>query len=157
MLKIIFVGAMVLMFLGCGAKVEFGKLDSGKEYSLSVESDSIIVVGSTTKDKLTLKEGLNIASRKVLDLNQTSFILTGSGVSNLNGFPINTYEDLLRFVKLSETNEKFVTTGGNMGVGRYPIMNSFGNLDIRVLPVGDEYKNSFITIWDANKTFHDTK
>ena len=157
--NMIMVVIAILIFSGCigGKDIKIGKLN-GVNYSISYDKEDKELYIDYWGGDLSLKEELHILSKKVLDLNETSFVLTGTGVNNLNGFPINTYKELNRYVELHNKNKKFTTNGYNGGIGKTrTIRSNFGDFIIYAMIARDEYKNSFISVWDAQKTFNDTK
>jgi len=149
--------AMATLFSGCADVVKYSTLEpSGLKYMKAIDGDEIIV--RTYDKRFTLKDALHILSKEVLDRNASYFVLTSSGTNNLEGFPINTYKELNRYISLHETNPKFTTNGHNYGIGKTKTLrHRSGTIRLFALIVGDEYKNSFISVWDANKTFNDTK
>jgi hypothetical protein len=160
MKKNILTGGIIvtILFSGCVSKFSKTKVGdtvvSAAHYEDHISFDSI---GEKPKSNDAIRMQLYTASKLTLDENKKYFVITNDGASNLEGFPINTYSELVRYMNLAKNNKKFTTTGGNMGIGKQPLRNSFGTVTIKFVPVGDEYENSFISVWDAKKTLEDTK
>lgn len=102
-----------------------------------------------------LKLNLKIAAIETKKKGFNYFVITNAGLNNLQGFPINTYKELMRYITLHERKESFATGGGNNGRGKWKLIDN-GHVHIGFKPVGDEYKNSFISVWDAEQTIQDT-
>ena len=154
---------LLLIFISGCSKIKLGELDSGIKYSLSTPKSNpneISIHGYShdkNGNKIQLKDLLNLGAKKVKSLNKNYFVLIGSGTSNLNGFPINTYSELKRYINLHKNNKKFSTTGSNLGLGKNQLRTTLGSIELHILAVGDEYKNSFISVWDVEKTIADTE
>jgi len=149
--NIIIIALGTLLLTACAGKLTFGKIH-GKEYLLEVNKDKSVFL-----EGLSLKDELHIVSKTYLDMNVSTFVLTGAGVNNLEGFPINTYKDLNKYVELHNSDNKFTTNGYNGGIGKTTALrDNFGGFRLIAMPA-DKYKNSFISVWDAKKTFDETK
>ena len=146
----------IMLFSGCAEIKTLTLQPSGIKYTKTKKKDLVTV--SSFDKRFTIKDALHIVSKEVLDMNRSYFVLTSSGTNNLEGFPINSYKDLDRYINLHNTNPKFTTNGYNYGIGKTKTIRSGrGRIRLFVMPVGDEYKNSFISVWNAKKTFEDTK
>jgi len=143
----------VFMFSGC-SQPEVGKFN-GKSYNLWEKEKGTYKVSSL--GRLNLKEQLNVAALETKKRGFNYFVLLNAGVNNLNGFPINRYSELRRYISLQSRFPSFQTNGKNQKRGNTPLR--FGKDRVRVLfkPVGNEYKNSYISVWSVAQTLRDTK
>jgi len=98
-----------------------------------------------------LKLNLKIAAIETQRKGYKYFVVTNAGLNNLEGFPINRYEELLRYITLYKRKKTFATGGSNQGRGRWKLIDH-GEVHIGFKPVDDKYKNSFISVWDAEQT-----
>ena len=106
--------------------------------------------------KKALKVNLKIAAVETKKKGFNYFVLTNDGVNNLNGFPINTYSELLRYVTLKQRKSSFATNGTNQSRGKWPLL-TLSTVNIGFKPVEDKYKNSYISVWSVEQTLRDTK
>ncbi len=141
----------LFIFSGC-AKPEM-KTKDGVEYNLWPKENNSFKVSS---QKLSLKQQLNIAAKETKLKGYPYFVLLNAGVNNLNGFPINNYKELVKYISLKKRKPSFQTNGQNQRRGSVPLIHG---TSIRVLfkPVGKKVKNSYISVWPANQTLQDTK
>jgi len=148
-----------LLFTGCAknSDIALGKLHQkdGKEVSIKIvaSSEDEFYVASYGKGALTMAEVMYLAATKVKEKGFNYFAITNSGANNLNGFPINTIKSLYTYVTLRTNNPLYATNGGNAGIGEKPLrQKTIGRLQVKVAVLGDEFKNSYISVWDVNKT-----
>jgi hypothetical protein len=103
-----------------------------------------------------LKLNLKIASIETKRKGFNYFVMTNPVLNNLEGFPINSYKELLRYITLHKRKKSFSTAGGNQGRGKWKLVDG-GHVQLAFKPVGDEYKNSFISVWSADETLKDVE
>ena len=103
-----------------------------------------------------LKLNLKIAAIETKRKGFNYFVLTNAGLNNLSGFSINNYKDLIRYITLHKRKKSFATGGGNQGRGKWRLIDH-GHVHIGFNPVGDEYKNSFISVWNVDETLREVE
>jgi len=156
----------LLLNTGC-AKITPKLTHDGVDYRIyyDFEADDAYNIRFMNRDLISyrkvgveeaLKLNLKIASIETQKKGYKYFILTNNGINNLQGFPINSYGELMRYITLKKRKKSFATSGGNQGRGKWRLIDH-GRVHIGFKPVGDEYKNSFISVWDAKQTLLDTK
>ncbi|CAA6823880.1 MAG: Unknown protein [uncultured Sulfurovum sp.] len=101
-----------------------------------------------------LKLNLKIAAIETQRKGYKYFVLTNAGLNNLEGFPINRYKELMRYITLYKRKKSFSTGGSNQGRGKWKLIDH-GHVHIGFKPVEDKFKNSFISVWDAQQTLKD--
>jgi len=143
----------VFMFSGC-SKPEV-KSKNGVEYKLWSKENNSLKFGDGSG--LSLKKQLNIAAEESRKRGYSYFVLLNAGVNNLNGFPINTYSELVRYHTLQKRKSSFTTNGKNQNRGKTPLRTKSGKFSIWFKPVGNEFKNSFVSVWSVEQTLRDTK
>ena len=156
-LILLIISLSTFLFSGCFSNINFVKYKNGDNIAVSTKKDNPEIYIYQQVGKRPLKDYLQIAAKAVLAQGKPYFALNSAGVSNFNGFPINNYKELLRYSNLHEKNKMFTTTGSNMGIGNRPLRNRSGGFELVVIPLGAEYKDSFISVWDAKQTLEDTK
>ena len=159
-MKNILLATIVALFVtGCASKIEMGTLTKPKGDKINItlveKSENVFFVESYN-GALTMAEAMYLASKKIQSKGFNYFAITSAGANNLNGFPINTIKDLYKYVLLHDQNPIYQTDGRNVNVGDSPLREKLsGNLQIKFVPLGDEYKNSYISVWDVKKTIAD--
>lgn len=141
-------------FNGC-AKPEVKKSAGGVEYNLWPKDNNSFKFGDGSG--LSLKQQLNIAAKESRKKGYQYFVLLNAGVNNFNGFPINTYGELVRYHTLQKRKSSFATNGKNQNRGKTPLRTGSGGFSVWFKPVGNEYKNSFVSVWSVSQTLRDTK
>ncbi len=144
---ILSVGLLITVFSlsGCGKIGPKFQAESGEEYYISKQGDGEYGFSAPATDLTNVREkGTRVHSEKVKrknlknqliaaakytkSLGYNYFAVTNINISNLNGFPINNYNDLARYITLSERKSNFATNGtardyrGLIGNGTYPEM-----------------------------------
>jgi hypothetical protein len=162
----LFLALPLLLSTGC-AKITPKLTHDGVDYRIyyDFDADDAYNIRFVNRDltsyrdvgiEKALKLNLKIASIETQKKGYKYFVLTNNGINNLQGFPINTYTELIRYITLKKRKESFATSGGNQGRGKWRLVDH-GKVHIGFKPVKDEYKNSFISVWDAQQTLLDIK
>ena len=149
---------VTLAFNGCGAKSQKGLTPSNKEYIIWEKGNNIYKVSSWTKNRINLKDALNAVAKDTKARGFDSFMILNDGVNNLQGFPIHTYKSLRRYVDIKKVKGmKFVTDGKNLNRG-LPLLERMRveSVQIKYKPLNKDL-NSFVSVWNADKTINDTK
>lgn len=122
-------------------------------YNISFENSDLIRYREVGVEE-ALKLNLKIAAIETQRKGYKYFVITNAGLNNLEGFPIHRYEELLRYITLYKRKKSFATGGSNQGRGRWKLIDH-GQVHIGFKPVEDKYKDSFISVWDAEQTLKD--
>ncbi len=168
---ILTVSLIAVMFgiLGCGSigpkittasgEAYYMTKQSGGDYAFSapatdltdVQKEGEKVHNASVKRK-TLKFQLTAAAKYTKKLGYKYFVVTNVNISNLNGFPINNYRELSRYITLAERKARFATNGtardsnALIGNGTYPDMR------LRFMPVSNAVANSgAISVWKVSE------
>ncbi len=159
--------AIMFIFSGCGKIGPKITTASGEEYYINKKDNGEYMffaigdlarvrdkgssVHSATVKRKNLKIQLTAAAQYTKKLGYKYFAVTNVNISNLNGFPINNYNDLARYITLSERKSGFATNGtardskGLISNGTYPEMF------VRFMPISDSVANSgAISAWKVS-------
>jgi len=152
----------VTMFVlsGCvGGTSTTGLSKNGGKYYLWERSNGDFAIHPLNSG-LSLKEELRIAAETVKSKGYSKFVILNSGVSNLEGFPINTSPELERYVTLKKRKPSFQTNGRNQSRGKYPLKISSDrysdSFQLWFKSVGNEFDGTYISTWDVEQTLRDT-
>lgn len=156
----------LLGFTGCGSTGPKLTTPSGETYYIPKDGDNFKVFGLksnvATKEKAktlknyyskeeALKAQLTVAARYAKTKGYNYFVLTNSNVSNLNGFPINKYSDLVRYLTLSERKSSFSTDGNADIYDGIIIGGNYTEMYVRFRPISNEIANSgAISVWKVS-------
>jgi len=168
MKKIIFVMAVLTAILNAGIVAEgiskngniytVSKVDGGS-FRINMESgdDRRIRNKSTTvkADLNVLKTQLNAAAKQTKKMGYNYFVVTNSNVNNLNGFPLNNYKNLGKFLTLKKRKPSFAT---NAHGSKPSSLVAAGAIYLRFKPVPSSMlKNGLVSVWSVKQTLRDTK
>ncbi len=157
--------AISILISGCSNVIAKGIEPSGKTYTLW-EKDGIYSIAADTRrvhesseyideENKVLKSQLNIAAKETKKMGYNYFVLVNDNVNNLNGFPLNNYKNLSRFITLKKRKPSFATDGQDRGEDN---LISTGAMRIRFKPVSATMlNNGLISVWSVSQTLKDTK
>lgn len=157
--------AGLVMFNGC-AKPDKKTYDEVEFNIWPAENNSFKISGSGNKNRVyskdyksyntPIKRQLRLAAEETKKRGYSYFVLLNAGVNNINGFPINSYKELVRYVTLRARKDSFQVSGRNQDRGDTPIID-VSSVRVWFKPVGAEYKNSYISVWSVEQTLRDTQ
>lgn len=167
-ISIVGVAIMAFAFTGCGGTVGPKMTNSSGDYFIiSYGNNQYAFAGYDNNSRVSvpgvyghnasiktksLKSQLIEVSKYTKKLGYNYFVLTNVNISNLNGFPINNYKDLSRYITLSERKSNFTTNGRARSSDSLIIGNGAGaSLNLRFMPVSSKVANSgAISVWKVS-------
>jgi len=162
--------SMALAFLVSGCGLTYGpKKDSvvigGSTFVLYDEGDGNYVVSQRDNFKDRIYAGDKKSYDRVMGKTfkaldyfarkhgWSHFVLLNNGVNNLNGFPIDNYRDLKRYVTLHARKKTFQTNGANFGRGTRRLIWDTGTVApyFRPVKMNKDLRNSYISVWSVSR------
>ena len=131
--------------------------EGGQVYSVSMKGtdyDKVRTYSKVSDYKRNLFTQLNIAARETKKMGYKYFVVVNTKINNLNGFPLNNANNLLKFVTLKTRKPSFATNGS----GKRTTLVRSGEMILHFKPVPSSMlKNGLISIWSVKQTLRDTK
>lgn len=169
---ILSIGLIIAIFSlsGCGGNLG-PKIttNDGSEYYISNKGNNMYVVWAVGKassfsmrmhpeqtsrinvKKKVLKMQLESAAKHTKKLGYNYFALTNVNVSNLHGFPINNYNDLIRYITLKERKEHYATDGSARDSEALVIGQRSNEIHLGFTPISNSVANSgAISVWKVS-------
>ena len=161
-LAIAALGLMVL-FSGCAKPVARGDLGTVKYEISEYEEGSYSVYFSKSSFKLDgtaeafgkhVKFALRVAALETKKMGYNYFVIDNVNINNLQGFPLNTTDELVRYTTKAIRKDSFSHTD----IGRSK-RGYFWNSGVRLVfkPVKDAMADSIISVWSVEQTLKDTR
>lgn len=159
------VAISAVVFTGCAKPDKVTK--DGQEYAIWPQDNNSYSIsapaytdnierGVAKSYEAPMKRQLKLAAEITKQKGYSYFVILNAGMSNLDGFPINTYKELLRYVTLGPRHKTFQINGRNQGRGTIPFLD-LTRVRLWFKPVGQEVANSYISVWSVEQTLRDTK
>ncbi len=163
--NIILISSVIgLLLSGCGTPPNVA-VENGEEYYYTESSDGSIYLKDHSKlnritkstslanDKEALKRELRIAAKITKKKGYSYFVILNKNVSNVNGFPINRFKELYRYISLHKRNNDYYTSGRLKKDGLIQV----ASFHLKFKPVTSKVLDTYISVWSVEQTLKDTQ
>ena len=106
---------------------------------------------SIAKKRKVFYAYLKAAAQGTKDMGYNYFVLTNPEVNGFSGFPINNYEQLMRYITLVDRKPHFSTVGERTSTTYRDLIQGSGYVDLRFVPVSKKvYDSGIYAVWKVS-------